>query len=88
MLALFVYDPLEQAIPDAGKLVFTDGSGQIEFNSAERRLREAYSADFEQRLEQMRATSRRNSIPIIPVHTASPVLDQVREALGHRGRKG
>lgn len=88
VLALFVYDPLEQAIPDAGKLVFTDGSGQIEFNSAERRLREAYSADFEQRMEQMRATSRRNSIPVIPVHTAGPVLDQVREALGHRGRGG
>ncbi len=86
VLALLVYDPLEQAIPDAGKLVFTDGTGQIEFNSAERRLREAYSADFEKRMDRMRATSRRNSIPIIPLHTAAPVLDQVREALGHRNR--
>ncbi len=87
VIGLFVYDPLEQAIPDAGKLVFSDGAGQIEFNSAERRLREAYSADFEQRMEQMKATSRRHSIPIIPVHTAAPVLDQVREALGHRDRR-
>jgi len=88
VLGLFVYDPLEQAMPDAGKLVFSDGGRQIEFNSAERRLREAWSTDFAQRLERMKETSRRHSIPVIPVHTAAPVLDQVREALGHAGGRG
>ncbi|MBT8040752.1 MAG: DUF58 domain-containing protein [Gammaproteobacteria bacterium] len=83
VLSLFVYDPLEQAIPDAGRLVFSDGEREVEFNSSERRLREAFAADFEQRMERMRDTSRRHTIPLLPIHTASPVLEQVRDALGH-----
>jgi len=87
VLGLFVYDPLEQAMPEAGRLVFSDGLTQIEFNSAERRLRDAWRTGFEQRMERMRTTSRRHRIPIVSVHSAAPVLDQVRDALGyHRGR--
>ena len=85
VLALFVFDPLEQAIPEAGRLVFSDGSTQVEFDSGDARLREAYTGDFEQRAQRMRETSRRHAIPLLPIHTAAPVLDQVREALGHRG---
>jgi uncharacterized protein (DUF58 family) len=84
VLALLVYDPLEQALPDAGRLVFGDGERQLEFDSSDRRLRDAYAADFEARLERMRDTSRRYAIPLLPVHTAAPVQDQLREALGHR----
>ena len=84
VLAVLVYDPLEQALPDAGRLVFGDGERQLEFDSSERRLRDAYATDFETRLERMRDTSRRYSIPLLPVHTAAPVQDQLREALGHR----
>lgn len=86
VLALFVFDPLEQAIPQAGRLVFSDGSSQLEFDSDERRLREAWRGDFEQRLERLREASRRHDIPLLPVHTAAPVIEQVREALGHGGR--
>lgn len=85
VLALFVFDPLEQAIPEAGRLVFTDGTTQIEFNSSVLRLREAWADDFDQRLDRMREASRRHAIPLLPVHTAAPVLEQLREALGHRG---
>jgi len=84
VLAVLVYDPLEQAIPDAGRLVFGDGQRQVEFNSSERRLRDAYAADFQARLERMRDTSRRYAIPLLPVHTAEPVQGQLRAALGHR----
>ena len=84
VLALYVFDPLERAIPEAGRLVFTDGSTQIEFNSAQRKLREAWAGDFEKRLERMRDTSRRHDIPLLPVHTAAPVLEQLRAALGQR----
>jgi len=85
VISVFVFDPLEQAIPEAGRLVFTDGATQIEFDSSDRRLRKAWSDDFEQRLERMRETSRRHAIPLLPVHTAAPVLDQVRAALGRGG---
>jgi uncharacterized protein (DUF58 family) len=86
VLSVFIYDPLEQAMPRAGRLVFSDGFNQVEFNTAERRLRDGFNADFEQRMERMKATSRRHAIPLIPVNTAAPVLEQVRDVLGyHRG---
>jgi len=82
VLFAFIYDPLEQALPDAGRLSFTDGRTQVELDTAQRKLREAYRADFERRLQRMSATSRRHSIPLLAVHTAAPVLDQVRNQLG------
>ena len=84
VLSVFVYDPLEQVMPDAGRLVFSDGSNQLEFNSAELSLREQYSADFQQRMKRMKSTSRKHSIPLLPIHTAAPVLEQVREVLGNQ----
>ena len=86
VLSVFVYDPLEQAIPEAGRLVFSDGSSQLEFDSADHKLRQAYQQDFQQRLDQMEATSRRHAIPLLPVHTEAPVAEQIRQILGDRPR--
>jgi uncharacterized protein (DUF58 family) len=86
VLSVFVYDPLEQAIPEAGRLVFSDGSSQLEFDSADRKLRAAYHQDFQQRLDRMEATSRRHSVPLLPVHTEAPVPDQIRNLLGGLSR--
>ena len=86
VLSVFIYDPLEQSMPEAGRLVFSDGLSQLEFNTGERALREAFSQDFQQRVERMRTTSRRHAIPLLPVHTAAPVLDQVRDELGQHGK--
>ncbi len=83
VLSVFIYDPLEQSLPAAGRLVFSDGFSQLEFNTSEKALSAAFSSDFEQRVARMKATSRRNAIPLLPVHTAAPVLEQVREDLGH-----
>jgi uncharacterized protein (DUF58 family) len=82
VLSVFIHDPLEQEIPEAGRLVFSDGAKQIEFNTAEKALREAYANDFLERIERMKSTSRKHSIPLLPIHTAAPVLEQVRDLLG------
>jgi uncharacterized protein (DUF58 family) len=82
VLFAFIYDPLERAFPDAGRLVFTDGRAQVEFNTASRALRDAYQANFERRLREFTATSRRHSIPLLALHTGAPVLEQVRGQLG------
>jgi len=82
VLSVFVYDPLEEDMPDAGKLVFSDGSSQIEFNTREKRLRKGFALDFQQRMERMKASSRKHSIPLLPINTTEPVLDQVRKQLG------
>jgi uncharacterized protein (DUF58 family) len=82
VLSVFIHDPLEQEIPEAGRLVFSDGSNQLEFNTEDKALRDAYARDFQQRIERMKSTSRKHSIPLLPVHTAAPVLEQVRDLLG------
>jgi uncharacterized protein (DUF58 family) len=82
VISVFIYDPLEQAMPAAGRLVFSDGFSQLEFNTSEQALRVAYGNDFQSRVERMQSTSRRHAIPLLPVHTAAPVLEQVRAKLG------
>lgn len=84
VLSAFIYDPLEQEIPEAGRLVFSDGFEQIEFNTEEKALRAAYGSDFQQRIQRMQSTSRKHSIPLLPISTAAPVLEQIRELLGRR----
>jgi uncharacterized protein (DUF58 family) len=84
VLFAFVYDPLEETMPDAGRLVFTDGLQQVEFDTAERRLRDAYRDHFRRRLEGISSTSRRHSIPLLALQTDAPVLEQVRGQLGVR----
>ena len=84
VLSAFIYDPLEQEIPEAGRLVFSDGFEQIEFNTEEKALRAAYGSDFQQRVQRMQSTSRKHSIPLLPISTAAPVLEQIRELLGRR----
>lgn len=86
VLSVFIYDPLEQSLPEAGRLVFSDGSSNLEFNTAEKALRKAFSDDFQMRMSRMKATSRRHSIPLIPVNTTQPVMEQVREQLGQHGQ--
>jgi uncharacterized protein (DUF58 family) len=84
VISVFIYDPLEQAMPSAGPLVFSDGLKQLEFDTGNRALRDRYGDEFEVRLRRLQATSRRHAIPLLPVHTAAPVLEQVRAELGHR----
>jgi len=83
VLTAFIFDPLEKNIPAAGRLRFADDAGQLEADTSSRKLRTAFQSEFEQRLEQLQTTSRRYSIPLLPLDTCSPVPEQLREALGH-----
>lgn len=82
VLSVFIHDPLEQEIPEAGRLAFSDGTNQLEFDTTRKALREAYARDFQQRIVRMKSTSRKHTIPLLPIHTAAPVLEQVRDLLG------
>ena len=83
VLTAFIYDPLEKDMPAVGRLRFADGEGQLEADTSNRKLRTAFQNEFEQRLEWMRSASRRFSIPLLPLHTSSPVSEQIRAVLGH-----
>jgi uncharacterized protein (DUF58 family) len=83
VLTAFIYDPLEKDMPAAGRLRFADGEGQLEADTSSRKLRRSFQNEFEQKLERMQSASRRFSIPLLPLHTASPVSEQIRAVLGH-----
>jgi uncharacterized protein (DUF58 family) len=84
-LFIMVYDPVEAALPRAGRLTARDGERQLAFNSSNRRLQEDFAADFQARLDDLKHLSRRQAIPLLSVSTGEPVVDQVRQLLGHRG---
>ena len=85
---VMVYDPVEAALPRAGRLTATDGQRRLSFNTSRRRLQEAFATDFQARLESLQKISRRQAIPLLPVSTAEPVAAQVRRLLGHRAVAG
>jgi uncharacterized protein (DUF58 family) len=84
VLVLFIYDPLEQALPDAGRLVMAEGELQLEVNTSDSSLRERYRTEFEQRLDRIRELSHQREIPVLPLSTAELVETQLRALLGAR----
>ena len=83
VLCAFIYDPLEKDLPAVGRLRFADSEGQLEADTSNRKLRAAFQNEFERRLERMRSASRQFSIPLMLLHTSSPVPEQIRDVLGH-----
>ncbi len=83
IIAAFVFDPLEAEFPNAGHLVAGDGTKQIEFNSADDKLRRGFAKAFEDRLEKARQFLLRRQIPVLPLRTDLPVVEQVAKLLGH-----
>jgi uncharacterized protein (DUF58 family) len=84
VLSAFIYDPLEAALPDAGRLVMAEGDLQVEVNTSARDLRERYQGEFRQRLARIHELSRQRQIPVLPLSTAEPVETQLRALLGAR----
>jgi uncharacterized protein (DUF58 family) len=84
VLVVFIYDPLEAQLPDAGRLVVAEGELQLEVNTSDRGLRQRYGDEFEQRLARIRELSRQREIPVLPLSTAKGVAEQVRDLLGHQ----
>lgn len=88
MLAILIYDPLEADLPDAGRKVMAENERQIEINTSDRQFRQRFKQDFEDRLAWIENISRLRTIPLLPVHTAAGVAEQVRQLLGQRAARG
>jgi uncharacterized protein (DUF58 family) len=86
VLFVFVFDPLEAELPDAGALVFGDGARQIEVDTSDRNLRSV----FGERFAAERATGRRFLLQretiVLPLDTTEGVAAQLRRQLGARGK--
>lgn len=88
VLVVLVYDSMETTLPDLGRLVIGEGELQLEFDSGDTKLRESFADAFNADLEARRQVLMRRGIPVMPVHTAQSVVEQVQMALGYRPATG
>src|SRR5262245_47218758 len=77
VLFVFVHDPLETALPDAGPLVFGDGSRQLEVDTSSRRLRDRFSSTFAEERAAGRRFLLQRETPVLPLSTAAGVSEQL-----------
>jgi uncharacterized protein (DUF58 family) len=82
IICALVYDPLERDISGASSLVVSDGRYQLEIDPQRRGLGEKFEASFLNSMTRVQGELRRHGIPVIPVDTISPTVDQLREKLG------
>jgi uncharacterized protein (DUF58 family) len=86
VLSIFVSDPLETDLPDAGHLTVAEGSLRLEVDTSSQSLRERFRSDAAERLARMHDLSLQRQIPVLPLSTAEDVVTQVRRQLGGRLR--
>jgi uncharacterized protein (DUF58 family) len=82
VLSLFVYDPLEKELPEAGRLVMAEGQQQLEIDTSDNRIRDRYRAAFRDRFHWFQTISRQREIPLLPISTAEDVGVQIKRHLG------
>lgn len=85
VLAVLTYDPLGASLTGApGMLAMRRGERMAVPGGAA--FAEAFREQFRQRLDEWREVFRALRVPVIPVSTAEPVADQLRELFGRRMR--
>lgn len=82
VLFAFVHDPLETDLPDAGPLVFGDGTRQLEVDTASGKLRQRFRQTFAEERAAGRRFLLQRETPVIPLTTAEEVAIQLRNQLG------
>ncbi len=83
VLALFIYDPLEADMPSVGRLTVSQGDQQLEIDTRDAGLRRQFSELFTTRLRTARDLMLKRGIPVLAIHTAEGVREQLLELLGH-----
>jgi len=82
VISIFIYDPLEAKLPEAGHLTMEDASGQLEINTNNSKLRQQFAQDFHTRMAWMESIAHGRSIPLLPVETSRDVARQIRDLMG------
>ncbi|MWV16971.1 DUF58 domain-containing protein [Pseudomonas sp. L-22-4S-12] len=88
LLLLPVSDPLDHALPAAGLLRFFEHGAQLELDTHNPELRSAYHALGEQRRARWQRLAQKLGVPLLPLSTASELIEQLREQLNGLQRPG
>ncbi|MEN8126540.1 MAG: DUF58 domain-containing protein [Planctomycetota bacterium] len=83
VMVAMIYDALETKLPQAGRLVISDGAVQLEVDTQGRKFQRDFSELFNDRLKHAHEWLGKRGIPILPLHTAENVAVQVRSLLGY-----
>jgi len=86
VICALVYDPLERDISRADKLVVSDGRYQLQIDPVSHGLGEKFEASFASSVAHVQDELKRHDIPVLPIDTVAPVVDQLRESLGGQRR--
>lgn len=84
VLVIFVFDPVEANLPDAGTLIVSDGSRYLAFDSRHSSTRNRYQEEFTEHRAAARQYLLTRETPVLPLSTAEDTLQQVARALNHR----
>lgn len=83
VLAALIYDPLGIQLPATAPLDVTDGKQSVTIHTGPD-FQTGFREAFQRRADQIRARMRSLRIPVLPICTHEPIVDQLKTALGPR----
>ncbi len=87
LILLPLSDPLDHALPGAGLLRFAERTAQLELDTQDADLRQRYQALGEARQARWQRLAQKLGVLLMPLHTQTDVIEQLREQLQQRGAK-
>jgi uncharacterized protein (DUF58 family) len=84
LIAIFIYDPLEAALPDIGRAVLAEGDRQIEVDLSANELRRRFVTGFAERRARLERLALQRAIPVLPIRTDADPARQLRALIGRR----
>jgi len=87
VLVVFVFDPLEAELPSVGRMVVSDGQRELDFDSHSASLRRDYQSDFVAIRQKAHHFLMTRDVPVLPLSTAEPTIDQFLHHLSVHARR-
>ncbi|CAB3787447.1 hypothetical protein LMG28688_02470 [Paraburkholderia caffeinitolerans] len=87
VVAAMIYDPLWQHMPVQRALVVSEGHLQVELRIQNERVRAPLTSLFEGRTAEVAQLLAASGVPLMPVSTAEPTVEQVRRLFGERASR-
>lgn len=87
LIAAYVYDKLEAALPNAGTLVFKNANEEIAINSSDETIAQKYKELHQEKRKQLSNLSLMHEIPLLEINTHEEVLFQLQTQLGNLKRR-
>jgi len=83
VLCALLFDPIKTRIPEAGRLVVTDGDLQLELDTSSGKQSRKVSDFFEEELRRTKEQLAKVGVPVLLIDTVGDPAEQIRRQLGH-----